>query len=98
MIFMDSGQYNVRWREVHNRPEEAVQASIDLKGRYLVPMGWGMFNLAIHNWYDPIQESVKYSKKYKVKLMTPKLGQLISLKNSTKTDDWWSTLINKKID
>ena len=86
----------MRWREVHNLPEEAVQASIDLKGRYLVPMGWGMFNLAIRNWYDPIQESVKYSKKYKVKLMTPKLGQLISLKNSTKTDDWWSTLINKK--
>ena len=92
---MDSGQYNVRWREVHNLPEEAVQASIDLKGRYLVAMGLGMFNLAIHNWYDPIQESVKFSKIHGVKLMTPKLGQLISLEEQTMTTDWWSNLIGE---
>ena len=78
---------------MHNLPEEAVQASIDLKGRYLVPVGWGMFNLAIHNWYDPIQESVKFSKKHNVKLMTPKLGQLISMEEQTMTTDWWSNLI-----
>ena len=93
LVFIDSGQYNVRWREVHNLPEEAVQASIDLKGRYLVPVHWGMFNLAIHNWYDPIQESVKFSKIHDVKLMTPKLGQLISLEEQTMTTDWWSNLI-----
>ena len=98
LVFIDSGQYNIRWKEVHNLPEEAVQAAVDLRGRYLVPVHWGMFNLAIHNWYDPIQESVKYSKKYKVKLMTPKLGQLISLADKTKTDDWWSKLINGRND
>ena len=78
---------------MHNLPEEAVQASIDLKGRYLVPVHWGMFNLATHNWYDPIQESVKFSKIHGVKLMTPKLGQLISLEEQTMTTDWWSNLI-----
>ena len=45
-------------------PEEAIQGFLDLKGKVLVPVHWGMFNLAIHNWYDPIQESVKYSSKY----------------------------------
>ena len=95
LVFIDSGQYNARWREVHNLPEEAVQASIDLKGRYLVPVHWGMFNLAIHNWYDPIQESVRFSKKHNVKLMTPKLGQLISMEEQTLTIDWWSNLIGE---
>ena len=95
LVFIDSGQYNVRWKGVHNLPEEAVQASIDLKGRYLVPVHWGMFNLAIHNWYDPIQESEKFSKKHNVKLMTPKLGQLISLEDQTMTSDWWSNLIGE---
>jgi L-ascorbate metabolism protein UlaG (beta-lactamase superfamily) len=95
LVFIDSGQYNLRWRGVHNLPEEAVQASIDLKGRYLVPVHWGMFNLAIHNWYDPIQESVKFSKKHNVNLMTPKLGQLISLEKSIKTISWWSGLIGE---
>jgi len=59
----------------------------------LVPIHWGMFNLAIHNWYDPIQESVKFSKIHGVQLMTPKLGQLISLEEQTMTTDWWSNLI-----
>jgi len=95
LVFIDSGQYNVRWKGVHNLPEEAVQASIDLKGHYLVPVHWGMFNLAIHNWYDPIQESVEFSKKHNVKLMTPKLGQLISLEDQTMTNDWWSNLIGE---
>ena len=97
LVFIDSGQYNVRWREVHNLPEESVKASNDLKGRYLVPVGWGMFNLAVHNWYDPIRESVKFSKKHNVQLMTPKLGQLISLEDQKMTIDWWSKLIEETI-
>ena len=97
LVFIDSGQYNVRWREVHNLPEESVKASNDLKGRYLVPVGWGMFNLAVHNWYDPIRESVKFSKKHNVQLMTPKLGQLISLEDQITTIDWWSKLIEETI-
>ena len=90
---MDSGQYNERWREVHNMPEEAIQGVLDLKGKILIPVHWGMFNLAIHNWYDPIQESVKYSSKYGVELMTPKLGQLVSLDHQNKFEKWWEKLI-----
>ena len=89
LVFMDSGQYNIRWKEVHNMPEEAIQGFIDLKGKFLVPVHWGMFNLAIHNWYDPIQESVKYSSKYNINLMTPKLGQLVNLDQKIVFDYWW---------
>ena len=94
LVFMDSGQYNERWREVHNMPEEAIQGFLDLQGKVLVPIHWGMFNLAIHNWYDPIQESVKYSSKYDVELMTPKLGQLVSMDQQNKFEKWWSNLID----
>jgi hypothetical protein len=52
-----------------------------------------MFNLSIHNWYDPIQESVKYSSKYGVELMTPKLGQLVSLDRKNIFEKWWEDLI-----
>ena len=74
-------------------PEEAIQGVLDLKGKILIPVHWGMFNLAIHNWYDPIQESVKYSSKYGVELMTPKLGQLVSLDRKNIFEKWWEDLI-----
>ena len=91
---MDSGQYNTRWKGTHNMPEEAILGFLDLKWEYLVPVHWGMFNIAIHNWYDPIQESFKYSSIYGVNLMTPKLGQLVELNQNNFFENWWNDLID----
>ena len=41
LVFMDSGQYNTRWKGTHNMPEEAILGFLDLKGEYLVPVHWG---------------------------------------------------------
>ena len=94
LAFIDSGQYNIRWREVHNLPEEAAQAFLDLKGKALVPVHWGMFNLSIHDWFEPIEESERYAEKYGIDLMTPKLGQLVSLDRQNIFEKWWKRLIN----
>ena len=95
LAFIDSGQYNERWREVHNMPEEAAQAVLDLKGKAMVPIHWGMFNLAMHDWFEPVEESEKYAKKYGIKLMTPKLGQLVSTERQNVFEKWWKDLIDK---
>ena len=95
LAFIDSGQYNERWRDVHNMPEEAAQAVLDLKGKAMVPIHWGMFNLAMHDWFEPVEESEKYAKKYGIKLMTPKLGQLVSTERQNVFEKWWKDLIDK---
>jgi L-ascorbate metabolism protein UlaG (beta-lactamase superfamily) len=95
LAFIDSGQYNERWREVHNMPEEAAQAVLDLKGKVMVPIHWGMFNLAMHDWFEPVEESEKYAEKYGIELMTPKLGQLVSTEQKNVFEKWWKDLIDK---
>ncbi|MDC0246650.1 MBL fold metallo-hydrolase [Deltaproteobacteria bacterium] len=95
LVFMDSGQYNERWREVHNMPDEAAQAVLDLKGKVMVPIHWGMFNLAIHDWYEPVEESEKYAEKYGIKLMTPKLGQLVSMERQNVFEKWWKDFMDE---
>ena len=95
LVFMDSGQYNERWREVHNMPDEAAQAVLDLKGKAMVPIHWGMFNLAIHDWYEPVEESEKYAEKFGIKLMTPKLGQLVSMERQNVFEKWWEDLMDE---
>ena len=95
LVFMDSGQYNERWREVHNMPYEAAQAVLDLKGKAMVPIHWGMFNLAIHDWYEPVEESEKYAEKFGIKLMTPKLGQLVSMERQNVFEKWWKDLMDE---
>jgi L-ascorbate metabolism protein UlaG (beta-lactamase superfamily) len=95
LAFIDSGQYNERWREVHNMPEEAAQAVLDLKGKAMVPIHWGMFSLSLHDWFEPVEESEKYAKKYGIKLITPKLGQLVSTESQNVFEKWWKVLIDK---
>ena len=63
----------------------------------MVPVHWGMFNMLIHDWFEPIEEIEKYSEKYAFELMTPKLGQLVSLEIQNRFENWWKILINLKI-
>jgi len=89
LVFMDSGQYNERWRTMHNMPEEMIKGFTELGGRYLVPVHWGMFNLSLHNWYDPANEATVRAKQQQIQLITPRLGELITLENPPLFDEWW---------
>ncbi|MGC6530346.1 MAG: MBL fold metallo-hydrolase [Candidatus Puniceispirillaceae bacterium] len=97
LIFMENGQYNEAWKAVHNLPKEAITAFQDLGGTYLVPVHWGMFNLSVHNWYDPPNEITRLAKQEDIQLITPRLGQLISLDNPPLYDQWWLEMIDKDI-
>ena len=94
VVFMDSGQYNTRWREVHNMPEEVIKGFIDLKGENLIPIHWGMFTLAMHNWFDPPVEIKKRAEEKSISLITPIIGQVIDMKNLIDTESWWEKFIN----
>ncbi|HEY5825786.1 MAG TPA: MBL fold metallo-hydrolase, partial [Cyclobacteriaceae bacterium] len=41
IVFLECGQYNVKWPFIHMMPEQTVQASIDLKAKVLMPVHWG---------------------------------------------------------
>lgn len=94
VVFMDSGQYNTRWKEVHNMPDEVIKGFVDLKGENLIPIHWGMFTLAMHNWFDPPVEIKKRAKDQNISLITPIIGQVIDMKKMTSTESWWEKLIN----
>ena len=92
VIFMDSGQYNERWRAMHNMPHEVIKGFKDLGGRYLVPVHWGMFNISLHNWFDPPAEVTVRSRDNEIQLITPRLGEIVSLENPPLFDEWWTTV------
>ena len=94
LIFMENGQYNEAWRAVHNMPDEVISAFQDLGGEYLVPVHWGMFDLSVHNWYDPPNEVTKRAQDANIKLITPRIGQLINLDKPSLFDKWWLEAIS----
>ena len=92
LVFMDSGQYNMRWQNVHNMPEEAVQATLDINGQLLVPIHWGMFTLSMHDWFEPPVRILAEAAKKNVNVLTPLLGQYVDVSELPPNEKWWERL------
>jgi L-ascorbate metabolism protein UlaG (beta-lactamase superfamily) len=94
ITFMECGQYNPDWRQVHMMPEDTMKAHIDLKGKLLVPIHNGTFSISMHPWYDPMRQITELGKKNNVKVLIPKMGETIDIKAPPQANvPWWN---NKK--
>ena len=87
---MECGQYNKDWILFHMMPEETAQAAIDLNSKLLLPIHWGAFTLAFHDWTDPIERVTKRAKELNMPITTPKIGEPVIIRNLTfPTEKWW---------
>lgn len=93
LTLLENGAYNQRWPHVHMFPEQAVQAHLDLRGDALMAVHWGMFNLANHDWFEPIRRISAASKAKGVRLLTPKLGQSVRPREEQAFEAWWEKMI-----
>ena len=89
VAFIESGQYNMKWQEVHMLPEESVKAFEDLKADKYFPVHWGMFELAPHSWYEPVEKLYNFSIEKKFELYSPKIGELVNLNKPYNIVKWW---------
>lgn len=87
--FIECGQYNKEWHQIHMYPEESVQAAIDLKAKIALPIHWGSFKLALHDWKEPIERFLAEAGKQNLPICTPKIGELINLEKLGKSVNWW---------
>lgn len=88
LAILECGQYNKMWPLIHMFPEQTVEASIDLKAKKLIPVHWGKYRLALHNWDEPISRLVAAAEAKQVEIATPMLGESFYL-NDTTTKHWW---------
>lgn len=87
---IECGQYNHLWRENHMFPEETVQAFRDLNAKKMMPIHWGAFSLAPHDWRDPVERMwASATEKEKRNISLPKIGQSIILDEEYPQSLWW---------
>lgn len=92
LAMLDSGQYDVKWREIHMTPEEAVKAGQILNSKVIMPIHWGTFKLANHAWDDPPERFTKESEKENISFITPKIGETITYNLDINTSKWWQDI------
>lgn len=90
IAFLECGQYNAYWPNIHMMPEETVQASIDLNAKVLMPVHWGKFTLALHSWNEPITRLLKRSEELNVSTTTPMIGERVILDSLLPALKWWN--------
>jgi L-ascorbate metabolism protein UlaG (beta-lactamase superfamily) len=88
---LDSGAYNKEWEGIHMGPENAVQAHIDLKGKILMPIHWGTFNLAFHPWKEPVERVIQAAKLKGVSLLLPTPGETRTVDDGAYNSRWWES-------
>ena len=89
LAILEDGQYNKNWPNIHMMPEECVQAAKDLKAGWLLPVHWGKFSLSLHDWDDPVKRVVKAAKLADQRIITPRIGEIVNLKEDKVWPEWW---------
>ncbi|RZL04633.1 MAG: MBL fold metallo-hydrolase, partial [Pedobacter sp.] len=96
IAILECGQYNDYWPLIHMSPEQTIQAAKELKAMVYLPVHWGKFLLAWHDWDDPIVRAVKKARAENLKITTPIMGESIILDEYYPEKEWWLDVATDK--
>lgn len=75
LTMLEIGAYNDLWKDIHMGPDGAAKAFLEMGASgLLMPIHWGLFDLAMHAWRQPIQRLIELADQHKFKLWTPEPG------------------------
>jgi L-ascorbate metabolism protein UlaG (beta-lactamase superfamily) len=89
LTFIKIGAYGETWPDIHLTPEQAVDANAKVRGRVLLPIHWGTFNLAFHAWDEPAERVVVAASATGTQLVMPKPGESVEPTTLGSVTPWW---------
>jgi len=91
LTMLEIGAFNELWKSIHMGPDGAVDA-FKLMGAtgLLMPIHWGLFNLALHAWRQPIERITELADRTGIKLWSPTPGTPTEvIAGQEFRSDWW---------
>lgn len=91
LTMLEIGAYHELWGNIHLGPEGAARAFKALGGQGLMmPIHWGLFDLALHGWRQPIQKLWELAAQENISLWTPEPGRPTEVvRNVEVRSEWW---------
>jgi L-ascorbate metabolism protein UlaG (beta-lactamase superfamily) len=86
---MSLASYGPTWPHVHMTPEELVRAHVEMRGGVFLPVHWATFNLAFHDWNEPILRASAAAAAAGVKLLAPRPGESVEPTAAPEIPEWW---------
>jgi L-ascorbate metabolism protein UlaG (beta-lactamase superfamily) len=91
VTMLEIGAYNDLWKQIHMGPDGAARAFQDMgSSGLLMPIHWGLFDLALHTWEWPVERMVEVADAEGLKLWIPEPGRPTEVVcGSEVRSAWW---------
>jgi L-ascorbate metabolism protein UlaG (beta-lactamase superfamily) len=91
LTMLEIGAFNEMWAAIHLGPEGAARAFSALGGKGLMmPIHWGLFDLALHAWRQPMERMLEIAAKRGIRLWAPEPGRPTEVVAGVEErSDWW---------
>ena len=89
LTLMEIGAYDQLWADVHLGPEQALLAHQMVKGRVMIPIHWGLFDLGLHGWTEPGERVLVAAQKLNVSLAINPPGHSFDIAQQPNAKRWW---------
>ncbi len=91
LTMLEIGAYNELWKEIHLGPDNALLAFREMGAKgLLMPIHWGLFDLALHAWRQPIERLTGIAEETGTALWSPEPGRPTDvITGQPLLDRWW---------
>jgi L-ascorbate metabolism protein UlaG (beta-lactamase superfamily) len=94
LTMLEIGAFHPLWAAIHLGPDNAARAfeAMAGSGGLLMPIHWGLFNLALHAWKQPVERIVELAAERGIPLWLPEPGLPSEMADGMELrSDWWRT-------
>lgn len=89
LVMLEVGAFHPTWGDIHLGPENALEALALLGGGAFLPVHWGTFALAMHDWDEPAETLLAQGPKRGAQLLMPRLGEPVEPAHGQAPTPWW---------
>jgi L-ascorbate metabolism protein UlaG (beta-lactamase superfamily) len=91
LTMLEIGAFDALWEGIHLGPDGAARAFEALGGKGLMmPIHWGLFDLALHAWRQPMTRMLEIAEERGIQLWAPEPGLPTEVAGGTEVrSDWW---------
>ena len=91
LTMLEIGAFNELWKDIHLGPDNAAKAFLTMRQKgLLMPIHWGLFDLALHAWKQPIERMIQVAQEARIALWSPEPGLPTEvLAGKPLLDPWW---------
>jgi L-ascorbate metabolism protein UlaG (beta-lactamase superfamily) len=89
LVMLEVGAFHPAWGDIHLGPVNALEALKLLGGGAFLPVHWGTFCLAMHEWDAPAETLLALAPAQGVQLVMPQLGQPVEPQRVDTVTPWW---------